>query len=99
MKSKNLIVLIAILLLSAFQISSDLSGQSIVKQPPMYYGDTTRNGDPFSKDPSVIYYQGRYLLYYSMLSSTNPDLPKGWRNELPYVIWDSEKFPMKKLRH
>lgn len=77
-EKKNLILLIVILLLSTFQISSDLSGQSIVAQPPMYYGDTTRNGDPFSKDPSVIYYQGRYLLYYSMLSSTNPDLPKGW---------------------
>ena len=77
-KSKNIIMLFVIILLSAFQVSSDLSGQTIVEQPPMYYGDTTRNGDPFSKDPSAIYYQGRYLLYYSMLSSTNPDLPEGW---------------------
>lgn len=30
------------------------------------YGDTTRIGVPFCKDPHVIYFQGRYLMYYSL---------------------------------
>ena len=58
--------------------SLDLMAQTNGNQPPMLYGDTTRNGNPFAKDPSVIHYNGRYLMYYSMLPSTNPKLPKGW---------------------
>ncbi len=34
--------------------------------PPMYFGDTTRLGRPFAKDPSVVRFGGRYLLYYSL---------------------------------
>ncbi len=32
----------------------------------MLWGDTSRLGRPFAKDPSVIRFGGRYLLYYSM---------------------------------
>lgn len=32
----------------------------------MLFGDTTRLGRPFSKDPCVIKWQGRYLMYYSV---------------------------------
>lgn len=32
----------------------------------MYYGDTSRLGRPFAKDPAVVYFGGRYLLYYSI---------------------------------
>lgn len=32
----------------------------------MMYGDTTRIGVPFSKDPHVVNFQGRYLMYYSI---------------------------------
>lgn len=32
----------------------------------MYYGDTVRTGVPFSKYPHVIWFQGRYLMYYSV---------------------------------
>ena len=34
--------------------------------PPMYFGDTTRRGRPYAKDPSVVRFGGRYLLYYSL---------------------------------
>ena len=47
-------------------------------QPRMLYGDATRNGKPFAKDPSVIRFGGRYLMYYSMAPSTDPKAPKGW---------------------
>lgn len=50
--------------------------------PRMMYGDTTRLGRPFAKDPSVIRWGGRYLMYFSLppfakeLATTNA--PRGW---------------------
>ncbi len=44
----------------------------------MLWADSSRNGRPFSKDPAVIEFGGRYLLYYSMPPSTNQALPAGW---------------------
>lgn len=32
----------------------------------MMYGDTSRAGVPFSKDPHVVNFNGRYLMYYSI---------------------------------
>ena len=49
-----------------------------LSQPRMLYGDTTRHGRPFAKDPSVIRFGERYLMYYSIAPSTNKVLPKGW---------------------
>jgi predicted GH43/DUF377 family glycosyl hydrolase len=34
--------------------------------PDMMFGDTTRLGVPFSKDPHVIKFGGRYLMYYTI---------------------------------
>lgn len=50
--------------------------------PPMYWGDTTRTGRPFAKDPSVIRFGGRYLMVYS-IPPWAPDrkpggAPPGW---------------------
>ena len=43
----------------------------------MMYGDTTRTGVPFSKDPHVVRFQGRYLMYYSI--PPRPATPgSGW---------------------
>jgi predicted GH43/DUF377 family glycosyl hydrolase len=46
--------------------------------PALQWADPSRNGRPFSKDPSVVKFGGRYLLYYSMPPSTNRALPAGW---------------------
>lgn len=47
--------------------------------PDMYFGDTDRIGVPFAKDPHVIKFGGRYLMYYSVPASTDPSNPlKGW---------------------
>ena len=32
----------------------------------MMFGDTSRTGTPFSKDPHVVKFQGRYLMYFSI---------------------------------
>lgn len=33
------------------------------QQPRMMYEDSSRRGVPFSKDPHVVNFQGRYLMY------------------------------------
>lgn len=40
-------------------------------QKQMMFGDTSRLGVPFSKDPHVIEFQGKYLMYYSIPPSKN----------------------------
>ncbi len=51
-------------------------------EPAMRWADSTRVGRPFSKDPSVIRFKDRYLMYFSLppfdpkLAPTNA--PKGW---------------------
>ena len=42
------------------------------------WGDTSRLGRPFSKDPSVIRFRGRYLLYYSMPPYADDRAGNGW---------------------
>ena len=35
-------------------------------EPRMMFGDTSRKGVPFSKDPHVVSFGGRYLMYFSI---------------------------------
>ncbi|MEI6178109.1 MAG: cellulase family glycosylhydrolase, partial [Verrucomicrobiota bacterium] len=63
----------------------NLNGSEVDKKmwtPPMYFGDATRLGRPFAKDPSVIRFGGRYLMYYSVAAWEKelapPDAPRGW---------------------
>ena len=42
------------------------------------WGDTSRLGRPFAKDPSVIRFNGRYLLYYSIPSFGDGRPKDGW---------------------
>jgi sucrose-6-phosphate hydrolase SacC (GH32 family) len=48
----------------------------------MMFGDTSRLGRPFAKDPCVIRFGGRYLLYYSIAPYAKElapsSAPKGW---------------------
>jgi hypothetical protein len=43
-----------------------VQAQKSCNLPAMYFGDTVRTGVPFSKDPHVIWFQGKYLMYYSV---------------------------------
>ncbi len=40
--------------------------QVIPQEKQMMFGDTSRTGVPFSKDPHVVFFDGRYLMYYSI---------------------------------
>ena len=52
-----------------FAVNSE--AQQPANLPAMYFGDTVRTGIPFSKDPHVIWFQGRYLMYYSVPGYTD----------------------------
>jgi hypothetical protein len=41
------------------------------------WGDTSRRGRPYAKDPSVVWFQDRYLMYFS-LPSESDDVREGW---------------------
>jgi len=48
-------------------------------QPKMMFGDTSRIGVPFAKDPFVIKFRGRYLMYYSIPPYKDKNNPiQGW---------------------
>ena len=48
-------------------------------QKQMMYGDTSRIGMPFSKDPHVVEFQGKYLMYYSIPPKQNGNAEaQGW---------------------
>ncbi|NEW81413.1 MAG: family 43 glycosylhydrolase [Mariniphaga sp.] len=47
--------------------------------PKMMFGDTSRIGVPFAKDPYVIRFQGKYLMYYSIPPYKDKSNPvQGW---------------------
>lgn len=52
------------------------------REAVMKWADTSRLGRPFAKDPSVIRFGGRYLMYFSLPpfapELTTPDAPRGW---------------------
>ncbi len=54
-------------------ISNAANGQANLRSshPAMMYGDSSRIGAPFSKDPYVIRFEGRFLMYYSVPGYTD----------------------------
>lgn len=62
-------------------ITFTIDGQGNSKKPiqQMMFGDKSRTGSPFSKDPHVINFRGRYLMYYSIQPYTDKTNPvQGW---------------------
>ena len=47
------------------------------QHPRMMYGDTSRVGVPYSKDPHVVNFKGRYLMYHS-IPPKKGDEASGW---------------------
>jgi hypothetical protein len=70
-----------ILCISVFVLIIVFYNQEVTAQPinKMMFGDTSRRGIPYSKDPHVIHFQGRYLMYYSIPPSRDKSAAvKGW---------------------
>jgi len=56
-----------------------LSPFFVYAQKQMMFGDTSRKGVPYSKDPHVIKFENRYLMYFSIPPFTDESNPiKGW---------------------
>ncbi len=49
-----------------------------LKNPLMKWADSEQQGKPFSKDPTVIRFKGRYLMYFSLPPNTKEKKPYGW---------------------
>lgn len=55
-----------------------------IASPKMKWADTTKKFDssgkaiPFSKDPTVVRFNGRYLMYFSLHPDTKEKKPYGW---------------------
>ena len=67
---------------SASLLLTALTTLTTLAAEPMRWADRSRLGRPFAKDPSVIRFDGRYLMYFSLppfakeLAPTNA--PRGW---------------------
>jgi predicted GH43/DUF377 family glycosyl hydrolase len=59
-----------------------LVGTALAIEPAMKWADSSRKGRPFSKDPSVVIFGGRYLMYFSLPPFEKEHAPeyapKGW---------------------
>lgn len=67
------------LLFSILWLATSGQNKTEAVKPEMMFGDTSRTGSPFAKDPHVISFGGRYLMYYSIppyKDKTNP--VQGW---------------------
>jgi predicted GH43/DUF377 family glycosyl hydrolase len=65
------------LVLALFFILQKVAGQGNL--PKMMFADTSRMGVPFAKDPYVIRFSGRYLMYYSIPPYKDKSNPvQGW---------------------
>lgn len=69
MKRNLLFLFIIALVTSAYAQPAD--------QKTMMFGDTSRTGTPFSKDPHVVRFEERYLLYFS-IPPMKGDVSAGW---------------------
>lgn len=68
------LVLIILLLWGNFQL---ILSQGSSARPLMLYGDTSRVGVPYSKDPHVVNFKGRYLMYHSIPPMKGNLIPDG----------------------
>lgn len=65
-----------LILIFHFSFFIFLSAQSAT--PRMMFGDTSRIGAPFAKDPHVIKFKGKYLMYYSIPGKKLANSWLGW---------------------
>ncbi len=72
-------IYLILFLLPAVCVTTFSQNSSDLEQSFMHFGDTSRTGTPFSKDPHVISFGGRYLMYYSIQPYSDKDNPvAGW---------------------
>lgn len=68
--NRNVLTVFICIMISSLGVMSTYAQQ-------MMFGDTSRTGVPFSKDPHVINFGGRYLMYFS-IPPQKGDKTAGW---------------------
>ncbi len=77
-KTVHTLTLVCLILIPAEGLLQAQMKEGMTK-PEMMFGDVSRTGSPFSKDPHVIYFRGRYLMYYSIPPYSDKSNPvQGW---------------------
>lgn len=72
MKFNSLVLLIvSVFSFSVFGQKKSEVASALGNQPDMMFGDTTRLGLPYAKDPYVIRFKDRFLMYYSIPGYTD----------------------------
>ncbi|WP_461092976.1 family 43 glycosylhydrolase [Spirosoma gilvum] len=66
------------ILLAFLWISFSNSTQAQTPRPKMLFGDTTHRKPGFSKDPHVVWFKNRYMLYYSLPLYKDSDGAEHW---------------------
>lgn len=61
----------------SFLILICIAFSGMAQSPQMMFGDTSRTGTPFAKDPHVVNFKGRYLMYFS-IPPFKDDPESGW---------------------
>ena len=71
--------ILLLVFIASFAFTGFAQKKVIHIQPKMMFGDTSRIGVPFAKDPYVIKFRGRYLMYYSIPPYKDKNNPvQGW---------------------
>ena len=72
-------LLLLVFIASLTMVSARGQNKQKPVRPKMMFGDTSRIGVPFAKDPFVIKFGGRYLMYYSIPAYKDKSNPvQGW---------------------
>ena len=71
-------LLMMMLSIGALAPAADSPAPAAKKGPAMKYGDTSRRGRPFSKDPAVVRFKDKYFLYYSIPPSETAVSGEEW---------------------
>ncbi len=64
-------ILVTMVLVLSASFVAPVQNKGSQKQPAMMFGDSSRIGVPFAKDPHVIRFGGRFLMYYSVPGYTD----------------------------
>jgi predicted GH43/DUF377 family glycosyl hydrolase len=61
---------------------------TFAQRPEMYYGDSEIENRPFSKDPYVIFFKGKYFMYYSVPDEFKKEWFIGIATSSDLMNWD-----------
>ncbi len=80
----------ALLYFLIFFLSLMMGDSLLAQKPTMYYGDLDIPNRPYAKDPYVIFFQGKYWMYYSVPSEQNKEWYIGIATSQDLINWEKK---------